>query len=94
MSSSQSFPDGIKQQLASSREEKERKEEKIEELVTKRERLEAELRQAKPEGRADIQTSIERVEKDIEDRRKDLHELNAQIKVLLGECGLFGGRKW
>ena len=85
MASSQGIPEDIKQQLAGKEEEKKRAKQKSDELVVKRERLETELRTAKPEERADIQASIDRIEGDIADARKDVHDLNEQIKALLGK---------
>jgi len=85
MASSQGIPEDIKQQLAKKEAEKKSAKQKSDELVAKRERLEAELRTAKPEERADIQASIDRIEGDIAAARKDVHDLNEQIKLLLGK---------
>ena len=85
MASSQGIPEDIKQQLAFLYAEKGKKEKKSDELVAKRERLEAELRTAKPEERADIQSSIDSVKEDLAAARKDVHDLNEQIKLLLGK---------
>jgi len=85
MASSQGIPEDIKQQLAKKEADKEKKEKKSDELVAKRERLETELRTAKPEERTDIQYSIDRIEGDLSRVDREVHDLNEQIKFLLGK---------
>ena len=82
---SQGIPEDIKQQLAKKEADKEKKEKKSDELVAKRERLETELRTAKPEERTDIQYSIDRIEGDLSRVDREVHDLNEQIKFLLGK---------
>ena len=85
MASSQGIPEDIKQQLAGKEEEKKRAKQKSDDLVVKRERLETELRTAKPEERADIQASIDGVKDDLSRVDREVHDLNEQIKLLLGK---------
>ena len=85
MASSQGIPEDIKQQLAKKEEEKKRAKQKSDDLVVKRERLETELRTAKPEERAYIQSSIDGVKDDLSRVDREVHDLNEQIKLLLGK---------
>ena len=85
MASSQGIPEDIKQQLSNKEEEKKRAKQKSDDLVVKRERLETELRTAKPEERADIQASIDGVKDDLSRVDREVHDLNEQIKLLLGK---------
>ena len=85
MASSQGIPEDIKQHLAKKEEEKKRAKQKSDDLVVKRERLETELRTAKPEERAYIQSSIDGVKDDLSRVDREVHDLNEQIKLLLGK---------
>ena len=85
MVSSQGIPEDIKQQLAGKEEEKKRAKQKSDDLVAERKKLETELRTAKPEERADIQSSINSVKDDLSRVDREVHDLNEQIKLLLGK---------
>ena len=86
MASSQGIPEDIKQQLAKKEADKEKKEKKSDDLVVKRERLEAKLLETSDKDKAaKVQASIDRIEGDISRVDREVHDLNEQIKLLLGK---------
>ena len=86
MASSQGIPEDIKQQLAGKEEEKKRAKQKSDELVAKRERLEAKLLETSDKDQAaKVQASIDGVKDDLSRVDRDVHDLNEQIKLLLGK---------
>ena len=82
---SQGIPEDIKQQLAKKEADKEKKEKKSDELVAERKKLEANLLETSDKDQAKVQASINGVKEDIAAARKDVHDLNEQIKLLLGK---------
>ena len=85
MASSQGIPEDIKQQLVFLYAEKGKKEKKSDELVDERKKLEAKLLETSDKDQAKVQASIDSVKEDIAAARKDVHDLNEQIKLLLGK---------
>ena len=86
MASSQGIPEDIKQQLTKKEADKEKKEKKSDELVAKRERLEAKLLETSDKDQAaKVQASIDSVKDDLSRVDRDVHDLNEQIKLLLGK---------
>ena len=83
--SSQGIPEDIKLQLAKKEADKEKKEKKSDELVAERKKLEANLLETSDKDQAKVQASINGVKEDIAAARKDVHDLNEQIKLLLGK---------
>ena len=83
---SQGIPEDIKQQLAKKEADKEKKEKKSDELVAKRERLETKLLEISDKDQAaKVQASIDGVKDDLSRVDRDVHDLNEQIKLLLGK---------
>ena len=86
MASSQGIPEDIKQQLAGKEEEKKRAKQKSDELVAKRERLENKLLETSDKDQAaKVQASIDGVKDDLSRVDREVHDLNEQIKFLLGK---------
>jgi len=86
MASSQGIPEDIKQQLAKKEADKEKKEKKSDDLVAERKKLEDKLLETSDKDlAAKVQASIDRIEGDIAAARKDVHDLNEQIKLILGK---------
>ena len=86
MASSPGIPEDIKQQLAGKEEEKKRAKQKSDELVAKRERLEAKLLETSDKDQAaKVQASIDGVKDDLSRVDREIHDLNEQIKLLLGK---------
>ena len=86
MASSQGIPEDIKQQLAGKEEEKKRAKQKSDDLVAERKKLEDKLLETSDKDlAAKVQASIDRIEGDIAAARKDVHDLNEQIKLILGK---------
>ena len=86
MASSQGIPEDIKQQLSNKEEEKKRAKQKSDELVAKRERLEDKLLETSDKDQAaKVQASIDRIEGDLSRVDREVHDLNEQIKLILGK---------
>ena len=86
MASSQGIPEDIKQQLAKKEADKEKKEKKSDDLVVKRKRLETELLETSDKDKAaKVQASIDGVKDDLSRVDREIHDLNEQIKLLLGK---------
>jgi len=86
MASSQGIPEDIKQQLAKKEEEKKRAKQKSDELVVERKTLEAKLLETSDKDQAaKVQASIDGVKDDLSRVDREIHDLNEQIKLLLGK---------
>ena len=86
MASSQGIPEDIKQQLAFLYAEKGKKEKKSDELVVERKKLEAKLLETSDKDQAaKVQASIDGVKDDLSRVDREIHDLNEQIKLLLGK---------
>ena len=86
MASSQGIPEDIKQQLAGKEEEKKRAKQKSDDLVGERKKLEAKLLETSDKDQAaKVQASIDRIEGDLSRVDREIHDLNEQIKLLLGK---------
>ena len=86
MASSQGIPEDIKQQLAKKEADKEKKEKKSDDLVAERKKLEDKLLETSDKDQAaKVQASIDRIEGDLSRVDREVHDLNEQIKLLLGK---------
>jgi len=86
MASSQGIPEDIKQQLSNKEEEKKRAKQKSDELVVERKKLEDKLLETSDKDQAaKVQASIDGVKDDLSRVDREVHDLNEQIKFLLGK---------